>query len=689
MKKWFQILLFSFFTEFTYGQQVLNLWNFNTAVLPDNNLNTGSQDAFMGGSTAHLVGSASPSSTNPYNEGSDNDYFSTSLDNTGWNIRNFPALGTGNKTAGIFFPCNTTGFQNLIFKYDEKHSNSSPNTTVVQYNPDTLNVNGWVDIQTNSIVALSYATTWFTRIVDFSSIPAVNNQPRFAVRVVAAFDPAVGNYAATLNQTTASYNPTGGTIRFDMARFTGKPISGCTYPTTQATNPILVTTANNQIDFTFERGNGDSVIIVCREAYAVNEFPHSGMTYAANSQMGLGNQIGSGNFVVYKSNLVGKNSVRVTGLTAGKVYYFSAFEFTNQHCYKIDPLYFHWSAGSTVFKPGELLYIGFDTNIPGATSGNDKHFITTLVDIKPGTQFNLTSSRYEAGAPPNVRTNKWYNSGDYIYKDMDVQEFTWNGTSTIAAGSIIAFMNKFSSNNVYDSVMINGVYQPLFFSDSKKGGFNIGTATTKGEQIYITQGCYYPIGEVYTDRYNLLFGHVLFGMSIYTDWVPVTATPGTANTGIAYRSSRVPPEIECLHIANLSDTVGLAYYTGLTNGTKRFLKLGVNTSANWKWRVGDSLLNITEQYVTPYSGNIGRPYTITASVNTDGSWTGDADTDWFNCNNWEGNYVPDSRTDVIVNTGAPHYPVITKFASCKSIQINNSATVNIANDVILEVGKDK
>ena len=149
---------------------------------------------------------------------------------------------------------------------DERHSNSSPNTTVVQYNTDTLVATGWTDIQTNRLVASDISTQWITHIVDFSAIPAVNNKPRFAVRIVAAFDPTGSNYLSTLLQTAAAYNATGGTIRFDMVSFTGLPASGCTLPATQASNPVLISAANNQIDFTFQRGNGDSVIIVCKEA---------------------------------------------------------------------------------------------------------------------------------------------------------------------------------------------------------------------------------------------------------------------------------------------------------------------------------------------------------------------------------------------------------------------------------------
>ena len=248
------------FLQACFSQQIITSWNFNTPLPPDNNLTTGTQIPFMGSGVCYLVGGASPSATNPYNSGSDNDYFSVSRDNTGWNIRNFPAQGTASKTAGIFFSCNTTGYQNIKLKFDEKHSNSSPNTTVVQYNPDTTNAAGWVDVQVNKLADTTYSETYLTHIVDLSSITTVNNKPRVGIRIVAAFDPDSSlRYIATYYKTAAAYSPGGGTIRFDLATFTGLPLGGCTVPATQAGGVELISAGTNSISFSYRRGTGDSV----------------------------------------------------------------------------------------------------------------------------------------------------------------------------------------------------------------------------------------------------------------------------------------------------------------------------------------------------------------------------------------------------------------------------------------------
>jgi hypothetical protein len=681
------------------AQQVIAQWNFDTPLAPDFSLITGSTTPSMGNGFIRLVGNAAPSVANPFNDGSDNDYFTNGLDNTGWNITRFPAQGTASKTAGYQIAVNTAGYNNIKLKFDEKHSNSAANTTVVQYNPDTLNTLGWVDIQVNKVVASPFSADWLTHQVDLSGLATVNNQPRLGLRVVAAFDPADGfNYISTLTQTAATYNATGGTIRLDMITVTGTPITGCSLPNVQASAVTWLPAPAGQIKFSFNRGSGDGVLILCREGYAVNKYPDAGTAYTAAATFGSGNQVGTGNYVVYNSVQPGRNTLSISNLTSGKVYYFAAFEYSLATlCYLQPPLYFHAACGGTVFKPGELLLLGFDTRIPGAGTGNDKIFVSSLVDILPGTQFSLVSSRYEAGAAPNVRTNRWYNSGDYINKDPDVQEFTWTGSTSLSAGTIIGIQDKFNVTDRYDSVSVNGVYEPLLVSDKQKGAFNIPTATTKGEQFYLVQGSFYPVGDFYTDRYNMLFGKPLFGMTLLTNWVAFAATPGTANAGIGFRESRIPPEILCLNIANLSDTVGSAVNKAVLVANKRDFKQSFANVANWQWRVGDAAQNIVEDYSAPYTGELGQPLLVLPTAATEGTWVGDKNNDWFNCGNWEGLAVPDSLVDVkidtvlnfapliVTNTGQEPAVLYGSLAHTQNLNMASGAAVTVAAGSALKV----
>ncbi|BAZ07476.1 esterase-like activity of phytase family protein [Calothrix sp. NIES-3974] len=177
-------------------------WNFNSPT-PDNATNTGTTNPAIGTGTANLLGTTAtfaagfPTGTN---------------DNSGWNTTSYPNLGTGDRTEGVEFRVSTVGFESIIFNFDIRHSNTSANTVVVQYSTDGTN---FVDFQT---FTANQGDAWFNRNVDFSSVRELNNNPNAAFRVVAAFDPSLGNYRATTP--TSIYSPNG-TLRFDNVTFTG------------------------------------------------------------------------------------------------------------------------------------------------------------------------------------------------------------------------------------------------------------------------------------------------------------------------------------------------------------------------------------------------------------------------------------------------------------------------------------
>ncbi len=58
-------------------------------------------------------------------------------------------------------------------------------------------------------------------------------------------------------------------------------------------------------------------------------------------------------------------------------------------------------------------------------------------------------------------------------------------------------------------------------------------------------------------------------------------------------------------------------------------------------------------------------------------WVGTAGTSWNNLVNWSGGPVPASKTDVIILTVKPNYPVLTVNASCRSLQVRPATTVTV------------
>jgi PKD repeat protein len=61
-----------------------------------------------------------------------------------------------------------------------------------------------------------------------------------------------------------------------------------------------------------------------------------------------------------------------------------------------------------------------------------------------------------------------------------------------------------------------------------------------------------------------------------------------------------------------------------------------------------------------------------------GRWLGTQDADWFNTGNWSCGLLPDQNTDVTIESGADHYPVISgSEASVRNITVEDGATLGI------------
>jgi uncharacterized repeat protein (TIGR01451 family) len=175
-----------------------------------------------GSGTASLVGSDTNAS------------FATGLTGVStdraWNTTNYPTQGMNNKQAGVQFQISTIGWQDIEFSFNIRHSNTAANTVVVQYS--TNGGTSFTDVATYTVNA---GDQWYTRTVDLSSYPAVNNIADLRVRVVAAFAPPTNTQYVASNP-SSSYG-TGGALRFDNVTFRGNAISSEVPPTVTAVTP--------------------------------------------------------------------------------------------------------------------------------------------------------------------------------------------------------------------------------------------------------------------------------------------------------------------------------------------------------------------------------------------------------------------------------------------------------------------
>lgn len=220
------IALALMFTCNSWGQTTLAKWNFNgadAASVPGGGSNPLPSE---GSGTIGLVGTTSTSAT-PFAAGvnsagvGSSDPVTTNPPNLAWALTSFPALGTGNKTSGIQINFVSANYAGIRVKFDQRLSNKAANTYVVQYTTDRLAASPvWVDAQTFTFTPAATGTgdVWYNnRTVDLTGITGLNNNDIPAIRIVAAFDPNLGDYLASTS--TSTYDGTG-VVRFDMVTVT-------------------------------------------------------------------------------------------------------------------------------------------------------------------------------------------------------------------------------------------------------------------------------------------------------------------------------------------------------------------------------------------------------------------------------------------------------------------------------------
>ncbi len=103
-------------------------------------------------------------------------------------------------------------------------------------------------------------------------------------------------------------------------------------PTIQASDIIVNSAGSSNINISWTRGNGQHCLVIVKEDNSVDSYPIDASVYNADSQFGDGDELGTGNFIVYNGN---SNTVNITGLAQGKEYYIRVFEFNYENTYTL------------------------------------------------------------------------------------------------------------------------------------------------------------------------------------------------------------------------------------------------------------------------------------------------------------------------------------------------------------------
>lgn len=211
LKKFFALAAIAAATIAPAQALTLAQWDFNS-VPADGSAATGTLIAAIGAGTASLVsGTTSTFASGDANGGStDPVTAATGTNDSGWNITTYAAQGTGNGLHGAQFLVDTTGFGDVLVRWDQRLSNTTSRYTQFQYTTDGTT---FVDAASGLFTGAAGDTWYNNRSVDLSGIAGTANNANFGFRIVAAFAPTSSGYVAA---TTGSSYATTGTNRFDM-----------------------------------------------------------------------------------------------------------------------------------------------------------------------------------------------------------------------------------------------------------------------------------------------------------------------------------------------------------------------------------------------------------------------------------------------------------------------------------------
>jgi hypothetical protein len=180
---------------------VLARFDFNTL---DNNAATGTLVSTTGAGTLAALGGA----TTFFGFGTGSSDPEVGANDSGLGLGGFPAQGVGSGTVGLSGAVSTAGFDRVLVRLDQKNQPSSNKFYAVQAR--TAPAGPFIDVATYGIAASDLWENVKTFDVT-SAVPAAANNPNFAFRIAAVFEPGTTQYVAS----EAGYNGDIPTL-FDM-----------------------------------------------------------------------------------------------------------------------------------------------------------------------------------------------------------------------------------------------------------------------------------------------------------------------------------------------------------------------------------------------------------------------------------------------------------------------------------------
>lgn len=225
-------------------------WNFGTlsSTAPDNTpAATDGTAATNSATTGTSVGMANTYAEVGYPGGSPytfdditNDTNSTTGNGNVWRIRGSSTAATQSGangwsinapeySQGAQFATTTAAYSNIVLSFNWASTAQGIANMQVQYNTNVSNASGWTNVGSLLTATVGNSSTggsFQTDTINFGTlgITSVNNDAGFGVRLVAAYNPTLGNYASASSVIAgepAAYNNSSGNWRFADVQIDG------------------------------------------------------------------------------------------------------------------------------------------------------------------------------------------------------------------------------------------------------------------------------------------------------------------------------------------------------------------------------------------------------------------------------------------------------------------------------------
>ncbi len=213
-------------------------------------------------------------------------------------------------------------------------------------------------------------------------------------------------------------------------------------PTIASSSLMISEISTTGISGSVTKGNGAKRLILVKEGSAVDASPTDDQTYSANSTFGSGNQIGTGNYVVYNGS---DASFSVSGLQAGNEYHFAVFEYNGTTAIE------YLTSSSLSFSENTI------SGIPEKLAGSALKFGGTdevvLIPLNSNLQ-NTSSISLEAWIKPSINTAYAQIAGNLW--DNGVTESGYGLTLNGASGLFFAVETSGNAGSPMEFLSSNG-----------------------------------------------------------------------------------------------------------------------------------------------------------------------------------------------------------------------------------------